>query len=240
MNAKQLHKELLEQIIAKSGKPTNHTFLDNYLGNSHPRYPINNPTLRSITKEFTSTHKELPVKEFQQLLTSLIEAPSCTEKMTAGLLLDTCTKEQRKFNPAIFDKWLNHLIGWVEVDTLCTGKYSKLEIVNHWPDWKKLLLKFASSKNIQKRRASLVLLCQPVRQLRDEAMCELALRNIQTLSHEKEVLITKAISWLLRSMVKHYKKEVAAFVRQNQSTLPSIAVRETLTKIKTGTKNPKQ
>lgn len=239
-NVKQLHKKLLDEIIAKSGKPTNHTFLDNYLGNSHPRYPINNPTLRSITKAFTQAHKDLAVKEFQQLLTSLIEAPSCTEKMTAGLLLDTCTKEQRQFDPAIFDKWLNHLIGWVEVDTLCTGKYSKIEILNQWPHWKKLLSKFAASNNIQKRRASLVLLCQPVRQLREEAMSEVAFQNIRILSHEKEVLITKAISWLLRSMVKHYKKEVITFVKQNQSTLPAIAVRETLTKIKTGTKNPKQ
>lgn len=238
MNPKQLHKELLNRIIQKSGKPTNHTFLDNYLGNSHPRYPINNPTLRGITKEFTKANKDLPVKEFQQLLTSLIEAPSCTEKMAAGFLLDTCTKEQRKFNPSIFDKWLNHLIGWVEVDTLCTGKYSKVEINEQWDAWKKLLAKFSTSKNIQKRRASLVLMCHCIGRERNEEMLALAFKNIKLLKSEKEVLITKAISWLLRSMVKTYKKEAAAFVHENKSALPAIAVRETLMKIKFGKKNP--
>lgn len=235
MNPKQLHKELLSRIIEKSGKPTKQTFLDNYLGNSHPRYPINNPTLRGITREFTKAHKDLPVKEFQQLLTGLIEAPSCTEKMVAGFLLDTCTKEQRKFNPRVFDKWLNHLVGWVEVDTLCTGKYSKFEIGAQWDAWKKILPKFAVSKNIQKRRASLVLLCQPLRDRNDEIKV-LAFKNVQLLSHEREVLITKAISWVLRCMVKNYKKEVTRFVIDNKSTLPPIAVRETMAKIKFGRK----
>lgn len=240
MNSNRLHKELLERIIEKSGKPKKQPFLDNYLGNSHPKYPINNPTLRSITKEFTRNHKDLRVKDFQQVLTSLIQAPSMTEKMAAGLLLDTCTKEQRKFIPAIFDKWLNHLIGWVEVDTLCSGKYSKTEIKEQWSEWKTLLLKFSASKNINKRRASLVLLCaSALRYERNEAMANVAFQIIHKLSHEKEVLITKAISWLLRSMVKFYKKEVAAFVQKNKSTLPAIAVRETLAKIKFGRKMKK-
>lgn len=240
MNARQLHKELLTQVIEKSGKPTNHTFLDNYLGNKHPRYPINNPTLRTITKNFTKTHKDLPLKVFEELLTSLIEAPSCTEKMAAGFLMDTCTHEQRKFNIRLFDKWLSHVEGWVEVDTLCTGKYSKIEISAQWNEWKKLLSKFAVSKNIQKRRASLVLLCHPTARERNEEMMLLAFRNIELLSHEKEVLITKAISWLLRCMIRNYKKEITTYVNENKATLPAIAVRETLIKIKTGRKTPQK
>ncbi len=235
MNPKQLHKEILSCIVVNVGKPVPNDFLDRYLGNSHPKYPINNPLLRSITKEFTRSHKDLPVDVFRELLTLLFEAPSCTEKMAAGFLLDTCTREQRKFNPSIFDKWLNHLEGWVEVDTLCTGKYSKFEISTQWDAWKKLLLKFATSKNIQKRRASLVLLCQPLRQQNEEILT-LAFKNIKQLSREKEVLITKAISWVLRSAVKNHKKEVSDFVNKNKETLPSIAVRETLVKIKTGRK----
>jgi 3-methyladenine DNA glycosylase AlkD len=235
-NPKRIHKELLACIVEMVGKPVANDFLDKYLGNSHPKYPINNPKLRSITKEFTRSYKALPADIFKDLLTLLIESPSCTEKMAAGFLLDTCTKDQRKFNPVVFDRWLNHLQGWVEVDTLCTGKYSKMEITSQWHSWKKLLVKFAASKKIEKRRASLVLLCKPLSE-RNEEVLALAFENIRKLMHEREVLITKAISWVLRCMVKNYKKEVTIFVEENRSKLPAIAVRETLKKIKFGKKN---
>ena len=49
-------------------------------------------------------------------------------------------------------------------------------------------------------------------------------------------MITKAISWLLRSMIRHYKNEVSDYVNAQADTLPKIAVRETLVKLKTGRK----
>jgi|GEM_PF-6222313 len=55
MNAQSLHQELLDEIIKASGKATKHTFLDSYLGNSNPRYPISNPKLRNVAKTWFKT-----------------------------------------------------------------------------------------------------------------------------------------------------------------------------------------
>jgi 3-methyladenine DNA glycosylase AlkD len=96
--------------------------------------------------------------------------------------------------------------------------------------------RFSKSENIQKRRASLVLLCSPLRHTDDESLARIALDTVERLKSEKAILITKAISWVLRSMVKHHKKIVAQYIKDNTGTLPSIAVRETLTKLKTGKK----
>jgi 3-methyladenine DNA glycosylase AlkD len=63
-----------------------------------------------------------------------------------------------------------------------------------------------------------------------------ALENVTELKSEKAVLITKAISWVLRSMVKHHKTLVTQYVKENKDTLPAIAVRETLIVLKTGKK----
>ncbi len=230
------HSEILEAIKSLSGKPTQHTLLDSYLGNSHPKYPINNPTLRSIAREWSRSHRQLSATEFQKVLDSLIHGKSSTEKCMSGILLDVCAKDQRKFNPNCFDEWLNQLVGWVEIDTLCTGAYSKIELPDNWKVWNKLLLKFSKSKNISKRRASLVLLCSPMRKVADERLAKVALANIDRLKHEKEILITKAISWLLRSMVKHYRKDVEKYLNENNESLPRIAVRETLTVLTTGKK----
>jgi len=230
------HKEILKLIVSLSGQATEHTFLDSYLGNSNPRYAINAPTLRTIAKEWIKDHREVSSAQFEKLLTSLIKGVSSTEKCMAGVLLDASTKEQRKFNPKVFEAWLDHLQGWAEIDTVCTGQYSKTEIPSNFKIWRPILTRLSKSKNINKRRASLALLCSPVRKAHDSKIAETAFQIIDRLKGEKEILITKAISWLLRSMVKLYKTNVQHYVDQNETLLPKIALRETRTVLLTGKK----
>jgi len=231
-----LHKEILRQIQHHSGKPTQHTFLDSYLGNSHPRYPISIPALRKIAKEWMKAHAELTASKFATLLTSLIKGKSSTEKCMVGILLDYSSLSQRKFDPKLFDTWLNNLEGWAEVDSLCTGRYSDSEILSQWKTWKQLLIQFSKDKNIHKRRASLVLQCSPLRKSDDARLPALAFQNIDRLKGEKEILITKAISWVLRSMAKHHRAALVEFMNEEESGLPAIAVRETRRLLATGRK----
>jgi 3-methyladenine DNA glycosylase AlkD len=235
----KFHTEILSIIKANSGSPTLHTFSDGYLGNTHPRYPIDAPSLRLIAKEWMKANKNMTANGFQKLLASLIKGKSSTEKIMAGIMLDASTKDQRKFNPVCFNKWLDHLVGWAEIDSVCTGKYAITEIPCNFATWKKLLLGFSKSKNINKRRASLVFLCSPLSQETNAQLASLAFTIIDKLKSEKEILITKAISWLLRSMVRYHKKLVADYVRANRELLPAIAVRETMVKIETGKKTTK-
>jgi 3-methyladenine DNA glycosylase AlkD len=230
------HKEILALIQKNSGKGTKHTFLDSYLGTTHSRYAINAPVLRKIAGDWMKAHRDLHARDFEKLLTSLIEAPSSTEKVMAGILMDCATTEQRKINPKIFDHWLDRLEGWAEVDALCTGKFMVHYLPAEWEKWKLLLKKFSASKNIQKRRASLVSLCSPIRYCEESEMADVALANIDKLKSEKAILITKAISWLLRSMIKLHRQSVIDYLRQNRSSLPAIAVRETEKVLRTGKK----
>lgn len=234
-----LHKEILTLIKLNSGKPTQHTFLDSYLGNSHPRYPISIPSLRKIAKDWMTAHRDLSAAQLAMLLTSLVKGKSSTEKCMVGILLDYTTLDQRKFNPKLFNAWLNYLEGWAEVDSLCTGKYSQTEILSQWKTWKPLLIQFSRDKNIHKRRASLVLLCSPLRKSEDPRLASMALQNVGKLKGEKEILITKAISWVLRSMVKNYRTALAMYLKE-ESGLPSIAVRETMRVLKTGRKTTRK
>ena len=235
-----LHQQILHQIKKNAGKSTAHTFLDSYLGNSHFRYPISAPLLRRIAKEWMNDHRDLAAGDFASLLTALIEAASGTEKSMAGILLDYATPDQRKFKPALFDQWLDHLEGWAEIDALCTGRYSATEVVNQWNKWKPLLVKFSKSKNINKRRASIVFFCSPLSKVESKEISQTALEIVDTLKDEREVLITKAISWILRSMVRYNRKMVEIYLKENSASLPKIALRETLVKLETGKKSLKQ
>lgn len=230
------HAEILALIRKHPGKPTQHTFLDSYLGTNHKRYPINAPSLRMIAKNWMKAHRDLEATEFGAILTSLVEGESSTEKCMAGILLDAARKGQRSFPPELFDRWLDFLEGWAEVDSVCTGAYTVTEIPGQWKAWKKLLVQFSKSKNINKRRASLVLFCSPLRGKEHPALAAQALQNVKRLQHEREVLITKAISWVLRSAVSHHKSLIKNYLDLNKASLPKIAVRETMTVIKTGKK----
>jgi 3-methyladenine DNA glycosylase AlkD len=234
------HLELLSLIKKHSGKATEHTFSDTYLGNSHPRYAIDAPSLRAIAKDWTRKSKDLTADELRDVLTRLIEGKSSTEKFLAGMILDYATAKQRIFHPKIFLKWLDHLEGWAEVDSVCTGRYTIHQITTDWARWHPIILKISKSKNINKRRAALVIFCSPLRHSSDEILATSALLIVEQLKHETDVRITKAISWVLRSMVKNHKKRIAAYLRLYGDTLPAIARRETLVKLKTGRKITKK
>jgi 3-methyladenine DNA glycosylase AlkD len=184
-------------------------------------------------------HRDLSVKDFTRLLHELIQGESSTEKCMAGILLDYSKPEQRKFSPALFDKWLEHLEGWAEVDSICTGSYSTTEIPEQWFKWKPLLTKFSRSKNINKRRAALVFFCSPLSKVQDNRLAEGALLLVDRLKSDDKILITKAISWVLRSMTKYNRSPLENYLKKNGATLPKIALRETLVKLETGTRTKK-
>ena len=126
------YKEILNIIKKNSGKPERDSFLNTYLGNDHVRYPISTPPLRVIARDWMRNHKDLSPEEFTAVLTALVEGPSFTEKMMAGILMGYSAKEQRKFDPVIFDGWLDHLVGWAEVDAVCTGDFTVTQLPADW------------------------------------------------------------------------------------------------------------
>src|SRR6516225_5316855 len=119
---------------------------------------------------------------------------------------------------------------------LCSGVFTADEILANWPAWERLIRGLSRDRNINKRRAALVLLTAPVRYSDDKRLSELGFEVIRALQPEREIIITKAVSWLLRSMVRYHKGAVSAYLKKNQSSLPAVAVRETRRKIATGRK----
>ncbi|MBU0974149.1 DNA alkylation repair protein, partial [Patescibacteria group bacterium] len=211
-------------------------FKNNYGGNSDPSLHINSQTLLLIVKDFVNKHKNLMFDEFLELLDLLYEGKYDDEKQVGGKLLQYYPVHKRNIELIRLDVWLNHLNGWSQVDSLCQSVFSVEDMTENWDKWQKILVSFSKDKNINKRRASLVLLTAPVRQSTNTEFSELAFMLIDRLKNEKGILITKAISWLLRDMVKNHKNEVATYLERTQNELPKIAFRETKRKLETGRK----
>lgn len=189
-----------------------------------------------MAKEWLKQNKDISGKDFVLFLDSLYKGKSHEEKTVASIMLgysETCRKAVKIKD---LDSWLNELVGWAEVDCLCQNNFRAEELLADWQDWRDFIRKLSRDKNINKRRAALVFLTGPVYYSDDKKIKDLAFEMISELKHEKPILITKAISWLLRSMVRYHKKEVNNYIDKNEKTLPKIAIREARRKIKTGRK----
>lgn len=230
------HQDILGEIKRSAGKGTKHSWDSNYLGSKDFHYNISNPIKRQIIKNWITNHQDLSLAEFTRLLDSLYKGKSYEEKTMAGYLLGYLPKFRKQIDIKLLDGWLDYLNGWAEIDTTCQGNFTVEELLSNWTKWEKFIKKLSEDKNINKRRASLVLLTGPVSHTDDKKISGLAFEIIDILKSEKDILITKAISWLLRDLTKLHKKALEDYLRKNEKSLPKIAIREVKRKLLTGRK----
>ncbi|HEX4195943.1 MAG TPA: DNA alkylation repair protein [Caulobacteraceae bacterium] len=210
---------------------------DSYGGSGRPYYFVSVPDRRGMVRRWLAANKALAADEILAVVDSLSQGESHEEAALGGMLLRDCPKARRAVTTAELERWLGRLNGWAEVDTWCQNLFTAQDMAADWPAWSGLIERLSRDPNINRRRAALVLLNGPAHYSPDPRFSDLAFVVLERLKAEKPILITKAVSWLLRSLVTRHRDAVAAYLDANQATLPAIAVRETRTKLKTGTKS---
>ena len=230
------HREILKKIQKQERKGTSHSDNDSYIRSGHQYYDVSVPTRRAIAKDWLRANKNISKKEFLAVLDSLYKGDSHEEKTIASQLLGYSREIREGISLKKLESWLDQLVGWAEIDSLCQNNFTADEMLGRWSEWETLIRKLAKSKNINKRRAALVLLTGPVQYSPDKRIANLSFEILDALKHEKDILITKAVSWLLRSVVTNHKPEVSQYIEENKDTLPKVALRETIRKIRTGKK----
>jgi len=232
------HAALLTQL-RQAARPTSqeqHT-TDSYGGSGHLFYNVSVPDRRAIARRWLAANRTMTPAEFLAVVESLFEGASHEEKTLAAILLGCHPAGRREARPDDVDRWLSLLNGWAEIDSLCQNVFTADQMLADWTGWKRLLEQLSRDANVNKRRAALVLLNSPVHYTDDARFRDLALVAIDRLTVERDILITKAVSWLLRSMITRHREAVEACLAEHGSSLPAIAIRETRTKLATGTKS---
>ena len=210
---------------------------DSYTGSGHPFFNVSAPDLRRIARGWLAAHRGAADADLMAVADRLFGGEAYEEKVLAAVLLGYSAKIQRALTPGMVDRWLDGLSGWAEIDSLCAGAFWAERLAADWPAWRSLIRRLAGDPDINKRRAALVLLTAPARRSDDPRFAELAFEIVEKLKGERPILITKAVSWLLRSMAPRHGPAVSAYLEANSASLPAIAVRETRTKLATGTKS---
>jgi 3-methyladenine DNA glycosylase AlkD len=210
---------------------------DSYTGSGHPFFNVSAPDQRRIGRAWLAAHRGAADVDLLAVAARLFVGEAFEEKTLAAILLGASARARRLATPAMMDAWLDHLTGWAEIDSLCASVFGAVELAADWPAWRSLIERLAGDANINKRRAALVLLCTPTRTSDDPRFRDLGFAVVERLKGERPILITKAVSWLLRSMAGRHGDEVGAYLDANAALLPAVAVRETRTKLRTGTKS---
>ena len=234
------HKALLDQLHAASRPADSRFDPANYLKSGAVFINVAVPEQRRIAKAWLKSHAASTAAEVLKLVDALVEGESHEEKTLGLHLLEGLSRGRRPFGPAEADRWLDYLVGWAEVDSLCQSMFGPEDLLGDWPAWCGFIRRLSKDANINKRRAALVLLCRSTRASPDPRLRDLAFETVEALKGEREIIITKAVSWLLRSMGDQHPAEVARYLDEKGPTLPAIAVRETRIKLATGVKTPKR
>jgi 3-methyladenine DNA glycosylase AlkD len=231
------HASLVAQLRASGAPYRGGQQNDSYTGSGHPFFNVSAPRLRGIGRAWLAARRNTDAAELLKVVSRLFAGDAYEEKVLAAVLLGASARLRRIATPALADSWLGHLQGWAEIDSLCASVFRTAELEANWPAWERLVRRLAADGNINRRRAALVLLTTPTRTSDDARYRDLAFEIIEQLKSERPILIAKAVSWLLRSMAARHGPAVAAYVEAEAASLPAIAVRETRTKLRTGTKS---
>ena len=176
------------------------------------------PTLRTLAKEF----RALPLSEVETALHSHWH----DERGVALLILVLqYSKADAPVQKAIYDCYLvntAHVNSWALVD--CSAPH--IVGAHLWERSRKPLSRLAKSKSLWERRIAMVATQHFIRK-GDFAD---TLRIAQTLLHDDEDLIHKAVGWMLREVGDRDRAELEAFLKSRYQSMPRTMLRYAIEK----------
>lgn len=153
-------------------------------------------------------------------------------RATAMGLASRHEREFVKSHWTLFTSWLKDAVGWAMVDGLCDSVLAPMLI--RYPELVERTHAWVRSRNVWQRRASLVVFCTTVRK---KLFAEEAFEHTAALLPDRDPMVSKAVSWILRALSKYYSKQVHSFLREHEDEIAPAALREVRTKLTTGTKS---
>lgn len=212
-------------------------FIRRYLGTPREVLGVRADDLRRLAKQVAKDNQGWDDAEWLALLDTLYAGDTFEQRSLAGLLLGVLHPLRRRLDLAHLRGWLAQQAGWAEVDTTCQSSWTDKEVLARWEEWEPFLDELSQAGNISLRRASLVLLVTPLRHNADLRLTQRVLANIRRLQGERDRMITKGVSWVLRSMIAEQPETVRRYLDEHAGELQSTVVREVRKKLETGRKS---
>ena len=199
-------------------------------------YGVRMPHLQEIARDWQRDHEEVSDDDLLGVVEVLWDGESQEERVLAVELL----VRYRRRIPGLawdhFDRWRRKVDNWGLGDGLGTKVMAPWLLADpaarlgHLED-------LIADEDVWSRRLALVATVPINRGHTELTIPDLTLRLVEQVAEEQHPMITKAVSWALRGMVKTHPDRVAAYLEDRQDVLAAHVVREVRNKLRTGLKS---
>ena len=198
-------------------------------------FGASNPQMRAVMRQVSKELRLAPPTLIRDVALALVKRGTAEGRQVGYELIARRGDAMTLLTPALIRRLGRGNDNWASVDGFAVfvtgrawreGRVSDADVVA-----------WARSSDVWWRRTALVstvTLNLPSRGGHGDARRTLLI--CRHFARERDAMLAKALSWALRSLVRHDKGAVRVFITRHQATLPAIVKREVETKIATGRK----
>ena len=235
MDIQTEHQTLLTRIEALADE-THRKGMQMAVPTGLKMYGLRVPQIRDLAKTWSREHKTVERHNLLALFEALWAGDSREELMLASELLQRYKRWIPQLEWAQFDRWRRRLDNWEVTDSL--GQ----RILGPWmlsaPESRVAhLYDLIQDGDVWSRRLALVTTTWLNRGRKDLSFPDVTLDLVDRVKRERHPMITKAVSWALRELIKKHPDVVARYLDTNTGMLAPHVVREVRSKLETGRKN---
>jgi 3-methyladenine DNA glycosylase AlkD len=198
-------------------------------------YGVRVPNLRKIARAWYRAHPEITLENLTALADTLWGGQSREERSLAVLLLEEYADRVPRLSRQHFDRWRQSLDSWESTDGL--GWLLALWVLGDSDSRLGYLEELIADEDVWSRRLPLVATARINRGDTGFTIPDLTLQLVDRVKAERHPMITKAVSWALRELIRHHRDQVATYLEENQDVLAGHVVREVNNKLRTGLKS---
>ena len=236
-NYKKLYLQIKKDLQGSTDAKYKKTMEGFIVGGKARKYGVRVPVLKKIVAGITKDLQNVDDWEFLDFIEELYKGGSFEEMHLVCYLLSKRKSVLELIKWPLLKKWSESVDNWAINDNLSClviGPWVLLDFEGRVKYLERLIV----SKNLWDKRLALVSIIIPNRH---GLGWEKTLEFVEIVVKERNPMIVKAVSWVLREMVrKGAASEVKTFLERNKTVLAPLVVREVNNKITTGLKNPKK
>ena len=174
-------------------------------------YGIKTPELRRMMRDYREKIKGLGLKQRKELSLKLYKSSYSEDALFANYILSESLDEFTPKDFSYLNKALACFSGWGATDDFCTRVLQPL-LEKYPKQVLSLLKKWNKSKNIWKRRASVVAFTRSIGE--SGKYTNECLQMCENLLFAREDLIQKGVGWALKDCMRGSKKKVFSYIKK--------------------------
>ena len=207
---KTIYKKIYDDLVEHEDKKSAKKDKKYHKYEGHRSFGIKAPILDKLLKKHKIEVNGLSCKEAftlaRMLYTNKIEETTLAGNFVLQSRINCIDKEQLSF----LDKILDYFTSWSQTDDLCVDVLQT--ILLKFPSETLLMLKkWNHSKNMWKRRASVVVFVRKVGE--SGKFTKEALELCENLIWDKEDLVQKGVGWCLKDIMRANRRDVYDYIK---------------------------